>query len=221
MPIKTVSFKTDGYVVVKNVLSRELTDFLSDYARFRARNNLRVLKNDSLAHVHREYGDPLMEMLLEKLTIAVEKATGIALWPTLSFYYTYKNGNQLLPHKDRGSCEIVAGLCIGADEKFIGTEGSWPLFLSINGHSIPIHLNYGDMVIFKGHSVEHWREPFKGNWFVSAIFGYVEKDGPFSYQKYDQRKALGAPHVGMFNWLYGSFKNTLKNKIAANFKTKE
>jgi hypothetical protein len=126
MPNPSLSFDQKKYIVLKNLLSKENCILLSDYARFQANLHPNVKrKGDPLAHIHRVYGDPLMEVLLEKLTPFIEEATGLALWPTLSFYYTYKHGNQLLPHKDRSSCQIVVGLCIGADEAFMTTGDSW------------------------------------------------------------------------------------------------
>jgi hypothetical protein len=174
-----------------------------------------------LPNVHREYGDFMMETLLAKLTPLIEEATGLELWPSLSFYYTYKNGNQLQKHKDRNSCQIVAGLCIGADDEFKKIKGKWPLILTLDGKPETIDLDYGDIVIFKGSETEHWREIFTGSWFVSAIFGYVDKHGPFAFQKFDQRKSLGKPHVGMFNWSYGCLKNNLKQKFSTFFSKKE
>ena len=72
--------------------------------------------------------------------------------------------------------------------------------LTLQGKTEAVALEIGDVLIFKGHETEHWREVFSGNWFSSAIFGYVDKNGPFAFQKYDQRAALGKPHVGMFRW---------------------
>lgn len=213
MPTNLTAFDDNNYIVIKNVISKDVCELLSDYANFKASLKPIIRKNDPLAGAHREYGDLVMETLLAKLTPTVEEATGMALWPTLSFYYTYKNGNQLTPHKDRSSCQIVAGLCIGADSDFKNNNESWPLIISNKGKPEPVLLDYGDMVIFRGHETEHWREPFKGAWFVSAIFAYVDKNGPFSFQKYDQRKMLGKPHVGMFHWLFGSIKHSIINKF--------
>lgn len=200
-----------NYIVLKDAVSKEVCDLLSDYATFKEKVKPNAKKNDSLAGIHREYGDPVMETLLEKLTPEIEKATGLELWPTLSFYYTYRTGNKLMKHKDRSSCQFVAGLCIGADEDYKNNNGSWPLIINNNGKPEAIALEYGDILIFKGHETEHWRETFTGKWFVSAIFGFVDKNGPFAFQKYDQRKMLGKPHVGMFNWLFGCIKQKIKN----------
>lgn len=205
-------FNQQNYVIIKNVISKDVCELLSDYANFKAKLKPNAKTGDSLAGVHREYGDLLMETLLAKLKPKVEEATGLELLPTLSFYYTYQHGHQLTPHKDRSSCQIVAGLCIDADDAFKINSGCWPLVLNLNGIVTPMRLDYGDMVIFKGHEIEHWREVFQGKWFVSAIFAYVDKNGPFNYQKYDQRKALGRSHVGMFRWLLGCLKHKVTSK---------
>lgn len=205
--------QTPSHIILKQVLSQEYCQILSDYAKFKANNHPNIKKNiDPLDHVHREYGDPMMELLLEKLRPLVEQAVGRPLWPSLSFYYVYTHGNQLQKHKDRSSCQWVAGLCIGADE-------SWPLVLNIENSPQEIVLGCGDLLIFKGHDTEHWREPFPGKWFVSAIFGYVEQDGPFAFQKYDQRQSLGKPHIGMFWWMWGCFKHNIikqMRRLSAN-----
>ena len=196
-------------IIIRQVLSNDVCELLADYAHFKSLLKPNI-KNDGLANVHREYGDFMMETLLSNFTPLIEKATGLELWPTLSFYYTYKKGNQLKKHKDRSSCQIVAGLCIGADSVFKTNNGKWPLILNLENQPTPIELAFGDLVIFNGHDTEHWRDIYTGTWFVSAIFGYVDKQGPFAFQKFDQRKSLGKPHVGMFNWHYGCIKNQLK-----------
>ncbi len=205
-------FDKHNYIIINNVLSQEICQLLANYANFKASIKPNV-KKDKLHNVHREYGDCIMDMLLQQFTPLIEQETGMALWPTLSFYYTYKNGHQLAKHKDRSSCQIVAGLCIGADKKFHENHGSWSLILNIDGKDEAINLDFGDLVIFKGSEIEHWRESFTGVWFVSAIFAYVDKNGPFAFQKFDQRKLLGLPHIGMFRWSYGYLKNMLKRKF--------
>lgn len=200
--------------IVKNALSPEICALLADYARLKLSVRPNIRKNqDPLANIHREYGDPMMEVLLEKLKPQVEAALGLELWPTLSFYYTYTRGNELRPHKDRSSCQFVAGLYIGADDEYLKNHGSWPLVMNHEGKAEPVDLNIGDLVIFKGHETEHWREAFGGQWFVSAIFAYVDKKGPYAFQKYDQRKQTGKPHVGMFHWYFGCLKAKIRSKF--------
>ena len=134
MPMKpTLDSNQSNYIIIKNVLTKDICELIADYANLKAAVKPNKNKNDLLAGTHREYGDPLMETLLAKFTPQIEEATGLELWPTLSFYYTYKQGNQLPRHKDRSSCEIIAGLCIGADNEFKMNHGSWPLMINNNG----------------------------------------------------------------------------------------
>ncbi|HVT62119.1 MAG TPA: hypothetical protein VHD33_01355 [Legionellaceae bacterium] len=199
-----------SYIILKQILSEEACHFLTEYTLFKAKARPNTKKHiDPLDNVHREYADPVMELLLAQLQPLVQKALERDIWPSLSFYYVYTHGNALQKHTDRSSCEWVAGLCIGADPDFKTTHHTWPMQLKLDDGQETIALDYGDLLIFQGHTIEHWREPFMGQWFISAIFGYVEQDGPYAFQKYDQRKALGTPHIGMFRWAIGCLKNKL------------
>lgn len=203
--------KNPHYTILKQAVSPENCELLADYARFKAQIKPNTTQNvDPLDNVHREYGDPLLELLLEKVTPMIAHTLGCAVWPTLSFYYVYQHGTELKPHSDRSSCQWVASLCIGADPAFKKTQKTWPLILKIKDKKTAIKLHDGDILLFKGHETEHWRERFTGQWFVSAIFAFVEQDGPYAFQKYDQRASLGKPHVGMFHWTWGCLKQKFK-----------
>lgn len=206
-------FKDKQILKVPNLVSKEVCDLLVKYALLKREVSPKIRRGDDpLAHIHREYCVPIMEVLHNEITPKIEAATGLSLWPTLSFYYTYQKGNQLLPHKDRASCEIVVALKIGSDETYAQNKGDWPLYFKKDGETLHEELNDGDAVIMNGHELEHWREPFEGEWFVSAIFGFVDKNSIHAYQKYDQRKQLGLPHIGIFKW-YGRMQwETLKQK---------
>lgn len=200
-----------NYHILKQAVSAHDCTLLTDYALFKEKIKPNTKKSiDPLDNVHREYGDPLLELWLEKLVPKIEHSLGCAVWPSLSFYYVYHPGNRLQAHKDRSSCQWVASLCIGADPAFKQEQKTWPLMLKMEEDNTEITLDYGDILLFKGHETEHWREPFTGQWFVSAIFAFVEQEGPYAFQKYDQRKALGKPHVGMFHWAWGCFKHKIR-----------
>lgn len=210
MTLKSLPLEHQNHLVLKEAVSQEICQLLYDYATFKsALRKTKKHSDDPLAGIHREYGDTLMETLLAKLTPTVEKALELSLWPTLSFYYTYKKGNVLMPHKDRSSCEYVAGLYIGADDSFRKNPTGWPLIID----NQPVSLNVGDLVIFKGHETPHWRKAFTGEGYVCAIFAYVDKNGPYAFQKFDQRKSLGRPHIGMFHWIFGCLKAKIKARL--------
>ena len=70
----------------------------------------------------------------------------------------YKKGDILARHKDRFSCEISTTLNLGGDP--------WPIFVDPTGKNgqagIKVELDPGDMLIYSGCDLEHWREEFKG-----------------------------------------------------------
>jgi len=168
-----MSFKKNKYTVLKNVISKEVADmaysyflnkrkvaeFLFDQRFISPFTTYYGVWNDSqVPNTYSHYSDILMETLLEKVKPAMEKHTGLKLSPTYSYARIYKKGDVLARHKDRYSCEISTTLNLGGE--------SWPIYLDPTGKTgqagIEINLDPGDMLIYSGCELEHWREEFKG-----------------------------------------------------------
>jgi len=192
-----MSFKKDKYVVVKNAISKEMTDYIyncfllqrkiartffdtkyiSPYStEFGVWNDQQVLDTYSF------YSNPIMEVLLQKLKPLMEKETGLNLCETYSYCRLYKKGDVLKKHKDRMSCEISTTLNLGGD--------SWPIFLEPD---IKIDLKHGDMLIYKGIELNHWREPFTGENCGQVFLHYNNLDTQGLDNKFDSRPHLGLP----------------------------
>ena len=71
------------------------------------------------------------------------------------------------------------------------TDYSWPIFMEGTG----INLQPGDLAIYRGCDLSHWREKFdiadQAAWHVQGFFHYVDKNGPFPEYQFDQRESLG------------------------------
>jgi len=182
-----MSFKDNGFVVVKNAIDKDLCLFLTQYALFdelQAYNPCNFVEGS-----HTKYGDPAMETLLLKLHNVMEENTGLKLFPTYSFYRVYRYGNELPKHEDRDSCEISATLCL--NHSYSRENYTWPFI--VEGKEIDLEPT--DMLIYKGIELEHWREPFlnkKDDWHVQGFFHYVDKNGPYANLKFDGRESVGA-----------------------------
>lgn len=177
-------FKKNKYCIVKNVLSGDLTSLITDYCFFDEKQNSSAI-DVQVPEAYSKYGDALMESLLIKFLPVIEENTGLSLYPTYSYYRIYRNGDILFPHKDRPSCEISATLFINKNYNF-----DWPIYMDEN----KIVLDPGDLVIYKGCDVEHWREELVsdlGVWHVQSFLHYVDKYGEYSSYKYDNRESLG------------------------------
>ena len=99
-----------------------------------------------------------METLLEKVKPTMEKHTGLKLSPTYSYARIYKKGDVLERHKDRYSVRYLLRYTLGGEP--------WPIYLDPTGKEgqagIKVDLEPGDMLIYSGCDLEHWREEFTG-----------------------------------------------------------
>jgi hypothetical protein len=199
-----MSFKENKYAVVKQAVSYELTNFIYNYFHLK-RSVIDYLyktnycpENDFCGTFTKDtmnpdtyciYADTVMETLLMKVFPTMEKETGLELIPTYSYARLYKHGDILKRHKDRESCEVSCTLNLGGD--------MWPIFLDssggFNNPGTKIDLNPGDMLIYSGVELEHWREKFEGNECGQVFLHYNRKNGRYN-KLYDGRPMLGVPN---------------------------
>jgi hypothetical protein len=59
---------------------------------------------------------------------------------------------------------------------------------------VEVVLEPGDLVIYKGCDLEHWRNKFEGHICVQVFLFYNDIEGPFIFNKYDTRPFLGCMH---------------------------
>ena len=213
-----MSFKKNKYQVIRNAISKELADIAYTYLQISAEadhwmltNQVTHEKNPLIGNFkdaqvpgsYAKYADRLMEILLVQ-TIPVMKAkTNLDLIPTYSYTRLYRTGNILNRHKDRPSCEISTTLNLGGDP--------WPIFIDPTGENnvideyqgvikpdapkgVQVNLKPGDMLIYSGCELEHWREPFQGKLCGQVFLHYNHANGRFAKSNlYDKRPMLGIP----------------------------
>tara|TARA_B100000929_G_C15490651_1_gene414320 strand:- start:265 stop:876 length:612 start_codon:yes stop_codon:yes gene_type:complete len=194
------------YKIIRQALSEELAGFCYDY--FCSKKNVVKLfldtKYKSCRHdgdwggwtdpqipdTYSHYGDLVMDTLLSKLKPLIELETELKLYSTYSFARIYKNGDELKRHKDRYSCEVSATLNLGGDP--------WSIFLEPSGEEgkdgLEVLLKHGDLLIYEGEKMEHWREKFKGESCGQVFFHYnnAALEGAKD-NEYDHRPLLGSP----------------------------
>ena len=191
-------FKTKKYQVIKNAISYELANFLYNYfmlkrdaVKFMYENNIHsqtsilgTWSDQQIPNTYSCYGDFAMETLMMKVMPVMKKETGLDLVPTYSYARIYKKGDILKKHKDRPSCEISTTLNLGGDP--------WSIFLE----GEQVDLNVGDMLIYEGCKLEHWREPFEGDSCGQVFLHYNDINGPYGSQcLFDGRPKLGVPKL--------------------------
>ena len=207
------------YQVIKGALSYELANFIFNYFLLKRDAVKWMYEHDvtwdngllgswsdqQVPNTYSCYSDFAMETLLVKMLPVMAKETGLQLVPTYSYARIYKKGDILRRHKDRPSCEISTTLNLGGEP--------WPIFIDGTGADAVIDeyknihkpnappgtkvlLDVGDMLVYSGCELEHWREPFEGNTCGQVFLHYNHVNGPFAEKnRFDKRPMLGVPPI--------------------------
>jgi hypothetical protein len=201
-----MSFRNKKYVIIRKAISYELANFGFNYlllkreaAKWMQDNNyiskftpcFGTWEDEQIPNTYSQYGDFFMETLMMKVLPIMKQHTEMELIPTYSYTRIYKKGDILKRHKDRPSCEISTTLHLGGNE--------WPIYLDpTGGDNVPtgerVDLKVGDMLVYSGCELEHWREAFEGDHCAQVFLHYNNVDGPFGIDnKFDKRPLLGIP----------------------------
>lgn len=214
-----MSFQKNKYTVIKSAISKELAEFVFNYFLMKRQvartlfdtrfispftTEWGVWNDEQVPETYSHYSDIAMETLLNKVLPVMEKHTKLKLNPTYSYARIYKKGDILKRHKDRFSCEISTTLNLGGD--------SWPIYLSpnenvgipdgkkitvtSNAKGVKVDLKPGDMLVYRGMELEHWREAFEGKDCAQVFLHYNNvKSKDADKNQFDTR-----PHLGLPSW---------------------
>jgi hypothetical protein len=187
-------FKEQKYLNLKRLVPLNLCKVITKYALLKEQHEFEpdLGPHAQVENAHAVYGDTLMETMLYFLQSHMEQNTGLSLCPTYSYYRVYRPGMSLAKHLDRPSCEISTTICFGFDYKEVDPTYRWGMYV---GDNVLVPQDAGDLIVYRGCEVEHWREPFDAglnSYQVQAFFHYIDKDGNF-YPEYafDGRQSLG------------------------------
>ncbi|MBO9749335.1 hypothetical protein J7431_19315 [Xanthomonas phaseoli pv. dieffenbachiae] len=132
------------------------------------------------------YADALGESMLIQLQPVLERLTGRRLLPTYSFLRFYTSGSSLTRHTDRDACEFSATLTLGYSGASI-----WPVWVHSQSEDKPVLLDVGDMLLYRGIEVPHWREPLEEGYWLQLFVHYVDASGPHAKRAFDERNSIG------------------------------
>ena len=207
------------YQVIKKAISYELANFIFNYfllkrdaVKFMYDKNITydngmfgTWSDEQVPNTYSHYADHVMETLLMKVLPVMKRETDLELIPTYSYARVYKKGDILHRHKDRPSCEISTTIHLGGH--------SWPIFIDGTGANnilsgsetttivkpnapagTKVILEVGDMLVYSGCELEHWREPLEEDMCAQVFLHYNHVNGPFAEKnRFDKRPMLGVP----------------------------
>ena len=205
-------FKKKKYTVIRQAISKDLASFVANYFMMQKQvydtcRNARYIspfeniighyegKDEQIPETYSQYSDIVMETLLQNLKPLMEKETKLKLNETYSYARIYKKGDELKRHKDRYSCEVSTTLHLGGDQ--------WSIFLEPSGEEgktgTEVKLEVGDMLIYSGCELEHWREPFFGENCGQVFLHYNDAN----QETAEENKFDGRPILGLPSWFKG------------------
>ena len=201
-------FKKDKYCIIRQAISKELASFIANYF-FMQKQVYDTCKaaryfspfetilgeyehpiDGQIPNTYSQYSNIAMETLMLKCQPTMEKATGLKLTPAYTYARIYKKGDVLKRHKDRFSCEISTTMNLGGDP--------WAIYLEPSGKEglkgIKIDLKPGDMLVYSGCELEHWRNKFKGKECIQAFLHYNNRKTPGAKDNmFDTKMHIGLP----------------------------
>jgi hypothetical protein len=214
------NFKKDNFCVIRKAISKDLALFCYNYflmqkqvydtciqhryiSPFEKILGYYEGEDDQIPYTYSQYSNIAFETLMLKLQPIMEKTTELKLNPNYTYARIYKKGDELKRHKDRFSCEISTTLNLGGDK--------WPIYIEpdfkkgkINNDGyvsemtkgIKVDLQPGDMLVYRGNILEHWRELFQGDQCAQVFLHYnnVKTKGA-AENMFD-----GRPHLGLTSW---------------------
>jgi hypothetical protein len=193
-----MAFKDTNCEIIRNVVSKDTLKLVAHEFDIIRKLRTKEFNVDEFTHIGDNqvpnaftwYGayctEGLLLLLHDKIQSVVEKR----LHPAYSFARIYYNGATLERHHDRPSCQYSATLCITADET------PWPIYIEDkNGVVLEADLKPGDMAIYRGDHLYHWRNEYEGKQQLQAFLHYVDADGIYKDNIYDGRYYLGLSPV--------------------------
>lgn len=186
-------FAQQKYLALKNLIPLDLCRVITKYALLKEETEFTPESaGEQVENAHSVYSDTLMETMLHFIHPHMEKNTGLSLCPTYTYYRVYRPGMELKKHLDRESCEISTTVCFGFNYTDKSPDYRWGMYVEPNNLILQ---NPGDLIVYKGCEVTHWREPFDAgpkSYQVQAFFHYIDKNGPFYPEfAYDKRPGIG------------------------------
>ena len=202
-------FKKKKYTIIRQAISKDLASFVANYFSMqkqvydtcRAQRYISPYENiighyegqdEQIPHTYSQYSNVAMETLMLKCQPKMEEATGLKLYPAYTYARIYKKGDELKRHKDRFSCEISTTMNLGGD--------LWSIYIEPSGKygkkGIKVDLKPGDMLVYRGCDLEHWRNKFKGKECAQVFLHYNNnKTKGAKHNLFD-----GRPHLGLPGW---------------------
>lgn len=193
----SIKYANEGYAVIKNYLDNQTKNLLFNHTLLKRQVSRYMWKEKQklfspymygypfgdvqVKGSYCHYSDPIFESLLYSSTKDMSNYTNKKLHPTYTYYRVYEPGAVMKKHVDRDSCKHSMTLCLGYTDKV------WPIYLE----GTPINLEPGDLLVYRGDKLKHWRDPLPSGYQSQVFLHYIEEGAEnWERDKFDTRPLL-------------------------------
>ena len=164
-----MNWKKDKFTVIKNAINEEMADFLKNYILLKRRVARTFLDTNHIPPFTQDWGN----------------------WddPQVPGTYAYYGdvAMETMLQKLKPKMELTTNLKLF--ENYAYTRIS-------NSKGIEVNLEPGDMLVYRGDLLEHWRDPFMGQYCAQVFLHYNNKATKGSEENaLDRRPHLGLPNT--------------------------
>lgn len=209
-----MSFKLKGYEVVRNAISHDCcrmleTEFkmLRDVMKMCGKDH--YFDNDTgVQKSFTYYGAFAFDSLSLYLQNTISSIIGEPVHPAFSTSRIMRRGSVLPKHHDRPE-----GAEIGVTMLISRNGPIWDFnLIDSDQREVAVDLDVGDMCVFEGSEILHWRNPYEGEEVVQTTMSFVRANGKYSDYKYDKRPYLGFSVESKSDWKEYSEKRSSIHK---------
>jgi hypothetical protein len=189
-------FSKYGYAIVRNIISPELAKFIADEFTM-VRDVYHHLQNvpvedttrfgdRQIKHSFSYYAPLCFEILFPRVTPKCEEILNKKLIPSFSYARILYEGAEMEKHVDRASATISTTITFEID------KDPYDIWITdLEGNDVALKMYPGDMCLFDGGKLVHWRDTYTGKKHIQAQLHFANDEA----NRYDGRQMLGAPGI--------------------------
>jgi alkylated DNA repair dioxygenase AlkB len=162
--------------ILPGLVPRHRREALRAYYRALVAHGYATRERTAASHRFAIHREPLAEALHRDLVPVVNDLAGRAMAPSYSYFASYVPGTTLTRHVDREQSELAALIAIEGTPLVDGA--TWPFHLAHpDGEITTLRLEPGDVLLFRGRRLPHWRDPLpEGATWSSLLMFFVDDD---------------------------------------------
>jgi|694.fasta_scaffold80164_5 CRISPR/Cas system endoribonuclease Cas6 (RAMP superfamily) len=185
-----MKYKEENIEIVKNFIENDFIEFIQDYFSIKINSNQFDVDSEHFKHGYSFYGDALIETILQNSCEFISDLINIKVVPTFSTTTMFMK-DDIYINILNDSSEISAILFLGSSSnQKIDNELTLTLKNKKN-----INLNTGDLLVYNPKKIEFEKNIIFKDWVLQATFNFVDNEGNYKNNIYDNRPYLGFPIV--------------------------